>query len=209
MASAIIHLAVAKKVLSDNSVTVDNQKDYYLGSIAPDLSKQIGLNKIESHFLINTKNDIPNMNVFKKRYPFFKYNSFDLGYFTHLYTDKLWAENFLPNIVHNSSIKLLDGTIINSSDKEFINLLYSDYTNLNIEVIDEYEMDLSLFYEDFQIPDTNIKEIPIDKLDILVNKMGLIIENSKGKKTYTFDIYDIKKFIDLAAEEIINELKKY
>ena len=209
MASAIIHLAVAKKVLSDNSITVDNQKDYYLGSIAPDLSKQIGLNKTESHFLINTKNDIPNMNVFKKRYPFFKYNSFDLGYFTHLYTDKLWAENFLPNIVHNSSIKLLDGTVMNSTDKEFINLLYSDYTNLNIEIIDEYEMDLSLFYEDFQIPDTNIKEIPIEKLDILINKMGIIIENSKGKKAYTFDIYDIKNFIDLAAEEIINELKKY
>ena len=209
MASAIIHLAVAKKVLNDKSVDVDNQKDYYLGSIAPDLSKQVGLNKTESHFLINTKNDIPNMNVFKKRYPFFKYNSFDLGYFTHLYTDKLWAENFLPNIVHNSSIKLLDGTVMNSTDKEFINLLYSDYTNLNIEVIDEYEMDLSLFYEDFQIPDTNIKEIPIEKLDILINKMGIIIENSKGKKAYTFDIYDIKNFIDLAAEKIINELKKY
>ena len=98
---------------------------------------------------------------------------------------------------------------MNSTDKEFINLLYSDYTNLNIEVIDEYEMDLSLFYEDIQIPDTNIKEIPIEKLDILINKMGIIIENSKGKKAYTFDIYDIKNFIDLAAEEIINELKKY
>ena len=209
MASAIIHLAIAKKILSDKSIDVDNQKDYYLGSIAPDLSKQIGLNRTESHFLINTKDEIPNINIFKKRYPFFKYNSFDLGYFTHLYTDKIWIEEFLPNIVHNSSIKLLDGTVINSSNKDFLNLLYSDYTNLNIEIIDEYELDLSLFYEDFQIPDTNINEIPIEKLDILINKMGIIIENSKEKKTYTFDIYDIKNFIDLAAEKIINELKKY
>lgn len=57
MASAIIHLAVAK-VLEDN-LHIENKKDYYLGSIAPDISKQIGQSKQKSHFLYIPKQMFP------------------------------------------------------------------------------------------------------------------------------------------------------
>lgn len=205
MASTIIHLAIAKKVRE--KIKVENERDYYIGSIAPDLAKQIGLSRIESHFLINTKEDTPNLKIFKKRYPTYPNNSFNLGYFIHLYTDKLWKEDFTPNFIQNNSIKLLDGTIINTTEEEMLQMLYSDYTNLNTEIIDKYHLDLSIFYEDFMIPNTTIKEIPIDKLDILINKMGLLIENSKEEKTYTLDIYSITNFIDKTANRILNELK--
>ena len=88
-------------------------------------------------------------------------------------------------------------------------MIYSDYTNLNIKIIEDYNLDLSLFYEDFQIPKTSIKEIPIEKLDILINKMGIIIENTKENKAYSFDITLVKEFIDKISDEIIKELKKY
>ncbi len=143
MASAIIHLAIAKKV--KDHITVDNPKDYFLGAIAPDISKQIGRSKEESHFLVNTREDVPNLNVFVKRYPYFKYNSFDLGYFTHLFTDKEWFEDFMPKLTANNSIKLLDGTIIQTTPEEMRNMIYSDYTNLNIRIIEKYDLDLSLF----------------------------------------------------------------
>lgn len=205
MASTIIHLAVAKKVRE--KIKINNERDYYLGSIAPDLAKQIGTSRIESHFLINTKEDTPNLKIFKKRYPTYPNNSFNLGYFIHLYTDKLWTEEFLPKFIQNNSIKLLDGTIINTTEEEMLQMIYSDYTNLNIQIIDQYHLDLSIFYEDFIIPKTTIKEIPVDKLDILINKMGLLIENSKEEKTYTLDIYSITNFIDKTANRILNELK--
>ena len=76
MASAIIHLAVAKKILE--KIHVENEYDYYLGSIAPDIAKQIGQSKDKSHFIINTKEDIPNIKLFTKRYTTFLYNSFNL-----------------------------------------------------------------------------------------------------------------------------------
>lgn len=207
MASALIHLAIAKKI--EKEIFIENKYDYYLGSIAPDISKQIGRSKQESHFLINTPDDIPNIYLFIKRYPDFKYNSFDLGYFIHLYTDKVWYEDFISNITFNNSIKLLDGTIVQADQDEIGRLIYSDYTNLNIKLIEEYNMDLSLFYKDFKIPETSIKEIPIENLDILINKMGILIENSNQNKTYTFDINSIKDFIDKCADEIIELLKKY
>lgn len=53
--------------------------------------------------------------------------------------------------------------------------IYNDYTDMNIKLIDEYNLYLSLFYEDFDIPNTNINEIPIDKLNILIDRMKIII----------------------------------
>ena len=207
MASVIIHLAVAKKV--NEKIKVENPKDYYLGSIAPDISRQIGESKEESHFEINTKSGIPNIDLFKKRYPTFMYNSFDLGYFTHLYADKYWRIDFLPSIKQDNFIKLTNGTFIKSTEDNIIQMIYSDYTNLNIKIIEDFDLDLSLFYEDFVIPKTNIKEVPINKLDILINKMGLLIENSKSEKTYTLDIKEINKFIENTANKIIKELEIY
>lgn len=204
MASAIIHLAVAKKLL--DNLKVENQKDYFLGSIAPDISKQIGSSKVSSHFLIKTKPDVPNIQMFINKYPDFINNSFDLGYFIHLYTDKLWFDGFLDSFIYNNSIRLLDGTIIETTEEEMQNMIYSDYTNMNVQLIDKYEMDLSLFYEEFQEPKTKILEIPTYRLDILINKMGLLIANSKEEKSYTLDITQVEQFINQTADTILRKL---
>ena len=207
MASCIIHLAIAKKI--NEKINVDNEKDYYLGAIAPDISKQIGKSKTQSHFLLNTQNNTPNISLFKKRYPTFMYNSFNLGYFTHLYADKCWEKDFLSHIKKNNFIKLINGAFIKSTKEDIEKLIYTDYTNLNIKIIEDYNLNLSLFYEDFVIPKTEIKEIPIKNLDILISKMGILIENSKTEKTYTLDINAVKEFIEKIANKIIDELKIY
>ena len=62
MASVIVHLAIAKKVLEH--INVEDQRDYYLGSIAPDIAKQIGQTKNVSHFIFNTKENVPNLDLF-------------------------------------------------------------------------------------------------------------------------------------------------
>lgn len=207
MASAVIHLAVAKELEKD--LNIKYKKDYYLGAIAPDLAKQIGETKDKSHFIINSPQDIPNINLFVNKYKKFKKNDFELGYFIHLYTDKLWYEDFIPNIESNNSIKLLDGTIMQTTPDQITHMIYSDYTNINIDLIENHNLDLSLFYEEFKKPKTKIDEIPIDKLNILINKMGIIIENSKRERTYTFDTYIVEKFINNAIIKIKEELKKY
>lgn len=206
MASAIIHLAVAKTL--EKYLNVENPRDYYLGSIAPDIAKQIGESKQRSHFLINARDDIPNIELFTNKYPNFKNNSFDLGYYIHLYTDKIWFSRFTSQIYFGNCIKLLDGTVINTFPEEITKIIYQDYTNLNVQLLDEYKMDLSLFYEDFIVPNTNIEEIPKEKLNILIDKMGIIIENSKEEKPYTFDTFLVLQFIDEASQEILNILNK-
>lgn len=207
MASAVIHLAIAKEL--EKYLNISNKKDYYLGAIAPDLAKQINLNRNTSHFSYDNSQGIPNINLFIKKYPNFKQNSFTLGYFIHLYTDKIWIEDFINELEYNNYIKLLDGTIIKTTKKEINNLIYNDYTNLNIQLIDEYNMDLSLFYEDFIVPNTTLNEIPISKLNLLIDKMGIIIENSKNEKSYLFDLIPIKNFIEKSKNELLEKLKNY
>ena len=170
---------------------------------------KINQHKKESHFLYNTKEDVPNIELFTTKYQNFKNNDFNLGYYIHLYTDKIWFDEFLEKLTYSNSIKLLDGTILATTHDEIRNLIYKDYTNLNIKLIDEYTIDLSLFYEDFQIPETTLDEIPIDKLNILIDQMGIIIENSKQEKNYVFDIYLINEFINNCIVQILDELKNY
>ncbi|MBP5678620.1 MAG: hypothetical protein J6X28_02175 [Bacilli bacterium] len=207
MASALIHIAVAKE-LEKRRGQVKNSYNYYLGSIAPDLAKQIGIQKEESHFIRNEyKEGVPNLKLFEYKYPNYRDNDYDLGYYTHLFTDKEWFDGFIDQITTENSIRLLDGTIIASSPEEITQLIYSDYTNLNTRIIEEYDLDLSLFYEEFKKPETSITEIPAEKLDILINKMGIIIENSKEEKTYSLDIQQIKDFINKTVDKLEKELE--
>lgn len=204
MASTLIHICIAKKL--NEYLNYDN-KHLLLGTIAPDISKLVGETKQKSHFLTDYNSNIPDINLFLSKYKDQLKDPFVMGYFIHLYTDKIWFDDFLPNKIGNTNIKLLDGTIINANEKEKVRLVYNDYTNLNVQLIDEYNLDLSLFYEQIPYPEDIIKEIPIDKLQVLINKASEIIMNSKEEKAYIFDITNIIDFINHCNHEILEKIK--
>ena len=206
MASAIIHLCVAKKV---NSVLKMDEKELYLGSIAPDISKQIGETKERSHFLAHKEEDVPDIYAFLNKYKETLNKPFNMGYFIHLYTDKIWFAEFIKSKLYENCVKLIDGSIVKVSEKEIMNIIYNDYTNLNVYLLDQYDLDLSLFYEDFVIPNTNIDEIPVEKLSILIDKMSLIIMNGTEKKAYMFDACTIDDFIDYCTNKILRKIDEY
>ena len=203
MASAIIHIAVAKKI---NEQLKMNEKELFLGTIAPDISKHIGQDRKISHFL--DENRIPNLNLFLKKYNNSLNIPFIMGYYIHLFTDYLWFKYFFNEITNlNTSITLLNGDTLKCSKEEINKLIYNDYTNLNILLIEEYNLDLSLFYEEIEIPKIKFTEIPLDKLQIIVDQMGIIIENSKKEKTYSFNIDNVKQFINTCTDLISNDTK--
>lgn len=208
MASAITHLCVAKKV---NEILKRNEKEFFLGNIAPDISKQIGETKIKSHFLTGEGRDIPQLDFFLSQYKeSLKDNAFNLGYYCHLFTDMIWFGMFINNYCNfeQTEITYYNGEVKKLDKDKIIKLLYNDYTNLNIKLIDKYNLDLSLFYEDCPIIKSEIKEIPIDKLQIIIDKMGIIVENSKERKNIIFNPESIYRFIDKTADDFIFNLKE-
>lgn len=201
MASAIIHLCVAKKV---NEYLKKDEKMIALGSIAPDLSKQVGQTKFISHFLdTNNEDDPPNIDRFLKKYRYELDKPFEMGYLIHLLTDKYWFLNYVPKYIERYCKEKQSELVTYTGLK---NLIYRDYTNLNIRLIEEYNLDLYIFMNEFTYPESIITEIPISDLPIIVEKMGVIISNSSKKKTVVFDIEDIKEFIDNTAKIIIEDI---
>ena len=73
-------------------------------------------------------------------------------------------------------------------------------------IIDEYNLNLDLFYNEFKKPKTNLTEIDINKLIFLIDNMGIIIENSTNNKNYVINKSSIKSFIDDCVEEIYTKL---
>ena len=204
MASAIIHMAVGKAI---GDIIGKHSNDYFLGTIAPDISKIVGQSRAISHFEENGV-EIPKIEKFIEKYQKYIERDFELGYLIHLYTDKYWIEHFIPTIKGEQQVKLLDGTIVTYKKEKILDLIYSDYTTINISTIEDHNLDLSLFYDEFPFPKTVIEEVPKD-FRKLIDKMGIIIENSKQEKQYLFDQTRINLFIEECSLYILNELRQH
>lgn len=206
MASAIIHIAVAKKV---NEVIERNEKDLFLGAIAPDVAKLINMDRKKTHFIKPNENtDVPNIKYFKSLYIDKIKSDYDLGYYIHLLTDELWFKEFIPNFIisdeiimdNNGNNVLLKGLTVKD-------IIYNDYTNLNVQIIDYYNLNLKLFYEEFEYPIPNIKEVSRNSFDILINKLGLISINST-KYNLILKLDKITHFIEYATIYVLDKLKE-
>lgn len=205
MASTMIHVAIANEI--NKKIGRDYNK-ILIGAIAPDLSKIIGKRKEKSHFIPIMYSDIPDVSLFLKKYKKYLKDDFVLGYFIHIYTDYLWFKYFIPEIYSYGLIKKLDGTIVRCTQRQMINYIYSDYTNLNIQLIDEYELNLKIFYNDLPKLKYIIDEIEMNKLNLLIDKISLIIANTKERKEYVFDITNIKQFIDISVKLILAKIEE-
>lgn len=202
MASAIIHLCVAKEV---NKYLKMNENDLLIGSIAPDISKQIGETKEISHFLDHTnEDDIPNIDRFLLKYKSELNKPFEMGYFIHLLTDKYWFRDYVYQYIERYTRNNTKKKITYSAIK---NLIYNDYTNINTDLIDKYMLSLDIFFNEYDLPESKITEIPVNKLQILINKMSEIIEDSKEEKTFLFDTKDIEIFITNTVKYIIKDIQ--
>ena len=206
MASSIIHIAVANEI---NKVIKRDKTKLLIGTISPDISKIIGETKVASHFLDNEEKDIPNVDKFLQKYKNSLNDDFVLGYYIHLYTDYLWFKYFIPEIYNKDKniITKLDGTKVECHGEMAVLYIYNDYTDLNSKLIDEYNLDLKIFYNEIPKIDNIIKEIPMDKLYLIINKTGEIIENTKKTKSMVFNIDSIKTFIELSVKLIISNLE--
>ena len=202
MASAVIHLCVAKEI---NKYLKMDENYLLLGSIAPDISKQIGETKEISHFLDHSnEDDIPNIDRFLSKYRSELNNPFEMGYFIHLLTDKYWFRDYVYKFIERYTQDRVKKKVTYTALKD---LIYNDYTNLNITLIDNHNLNLDLFYNEIELPKSKIIEIPVDKLNILIEKMGIIIEDSKEEKTFVFDSKDIEEFISNTVKYIIKDIQ--
>lgn len=204
MASSVIHMAVANEV---NKVLKREPNKYLIGSIAPDISKEIGEKRSISHFQ-DYHGDLPHVDRFLNKYKDYLKDDFVMGYYVHLYTDYLWFKYFIPEVYDKDLIRTLDGKKIPMDEKLVYEYIYNDYTNLNWKVIDKYDLELDIFFNELPQFENIIEEIPMDKINLIVDKAGLIIKNSTQEKNYVFNLENVENFIKLSTELILANLKE-
>lgn len=207
MASSMIHIAVASEL--NKKLNRDKSK-LLIGTIAPDISKLIGESKRITHFVNDeTESDsIPDLDLFLKKYKNKINDDFVLGYYIHLFTDYLWFKYFLTEIWTEDMITKLDGTVVKCEGRMALQYIYNDYTNLNINLIDDYNLDLKIFYNEIPKIENIITEIPMNKLFLIVDKAGEIIENTKVHKDMVFNMKNVHKFIETTIDLITDNLKE-
>ena len=92
------------------------------------------------------------------------------------------------------------------ANNEIAKYIYNDYTKLNTKIINKYNLELNIFYEEHALFKNIIKEIPMNKINIIIEKAGLIIKNSKETKPYLFDIKNVTRFIDFCVKALLDDL---
>ena len=185
-------MCVAKKV---NEVLHLDEKEFLLGSIAPDATKYLGETKEKSHFL---KDDIPQLEKFLDKYcSALKDNAYNLGYYCHLYTDYYWFTSFITryDIYEDNHIK---------SYAE----VYEDYDSLNMPLIAKYDLDISILDEEIHQLKTDIKEISIEGLNALTKATVCILNKSEIKELNVINREEVFEFIDNISNDFINNLKE-
>ena len=115
---------------------------------------------------------------------------------------------FIPEVYQKNMITKLDGTLVDCKDKMLSLYIYNDYTNLNIKLLDEYNLNLKIFYNELPPLKSIIEEIPMDKLNIIVDQMAVIIEKTKEHKDFVFNIKNVKTFIDFSVQLILSKIKE-
>ena len=153
MASSLIHIAVAKEL---NKTLKRDREKLFIGTIAPDISKLIGENKMKTHFL-DQDDSIPNLEKFLEKYKSNLNDDFVLGYYIHLFTDFLWFKYFITEVYDKDIIRKLDGTEVKCNGRMASIYIYNDYTNLNAELVERYDLDFKLFYNNIGCTIVKIK----------------------------------------------------
>ncbi len=203
MASIVIHMAVAKRI--NDALKRDYDKVLY-GSIAPDISQCLGEPRKYSHFL--NDDGLPDVNRFLEKYGNKLDDDFVLGYFIHLYTDYFWFNYFITELVSHNVITKLNGDSVKLNGNMLRQYIYNDYTNLNVLLINKYSLDFEFLYSDeVRNTDILIDEIPSDKMNVLFDKAVSIVQNSKVRKSFVFDIDNIDRFISMSVNLILNEIE--
>ena len=202
MASTLMHIAIAKEV--NKYINLD-ERELILGTLAPDISVELGENKEISHFLNpSTEYETPNINNFLNKYRKYLKDPFVMGYFIHLIADKYWYRDYITKFVdkytdNNEKKKLTYAAIKN--------IIYNDYTNINNDIIEKYDLVLGNVFENPRTKSTIITEIKTDSLNRIVDKLRLILEESTPDKTILFDIKDIEEYINESAKYIVKDIE--
>lgn len=187
-----VHLEVGKRL--NKKLNLDNDL-FMLGNILPDINNNYivkGISKVLTHSYTHyTDNNIYSYKNFYEEYKNKLNNPLILGYYTHLYTDFLFNNNFYTKVSSD-----LDHDILRKMKQ-------NDFKKFNNKFLDnKLDIDIDKCLENVKV----LERINIDK-----NDLELVVDylNNRKKEELTYNFYteeELDNLLDKTVDKIYNEI---
>ncbi len=229
MPGFILHLTAAQMLLKrlpshpDFPYPVSSVNDFLIGNLLPDATKQ----KESSHFRDPVYREkmmvFPDLTQFTAKYTSLLPNSSVLGYYFHLYIDRRFFKDFIPQIVefYDAGGKITDmrdetSTVLIKKSRTSIpfskylteEYYYGDYTKMNTYLVNRYNIPLDL---NPNVSNPGITEIQYKDvqqlLDLLHHFLSVPPEAAQDLKV--FPLEELLAALEQYAEEFLTVPNKY
>lgn len=219
MPGYILHMTTAQILFNKYNLPVD-RGTFEVGNLIPDSVSD----KTFSHFRHPSRQKklmvYPDMDLFLNKYKHLLSDSSCLGYYFHLFIDRIYAKDYVPQIVSFHNANGLE--VSNRADithafikrtqelvpiKTFFSdeYYYGDFTKMNTYIINRFKLSTELLcnvvnpgieevnYKDIQKIQTHLQEY-LDISDDTLNELKV------------FDIEDLLKFLEQTTDEFAKNL---
>lgn len=217
MPGYILHLTAAQMYLKSGQSRMNQKQknNFLIGNLLPDTTKQ----KEQSHFR-NPKFseymvEYPETEWFIQKYKKRLKNSCYLGYLFHLYIDRKFFKEYLPQIVEFRNQK--DEVAVRRKEVSYVYLkrtgekilkedffsekyYYGDYTKMNTWLVNHYQIPMELSID---IPDPGIEEVHYKDIENVLRELHCYLKVSEDavKQVKVFEIKHLLAFLKKAVKE--------
>ena len=217
MPGFILHITAARMLfdkLTDTCHTIDFDS-FQVGNLIADSVSD----KTYSHFRHPDRNEklmvYPDLDLFLNKYGHLLSDDSCLGYYYHLFIDRVYAKDYLAQIVDFYDIHGQEASdradithALIKRTKELVPIktffsdeyYYGDFTKLNTYLINRFHLSTDLV---FGVMNPGIEEVDYKNIQKIQKQLQgyLDVPESAVDELKVFDIEDLLKFLDEAAEE--------
>ena len=221
MPGFILHLTAAQMLRShlheypDFPYPIQSVNDFLIGNLLPDATDQKELSHFRNPVYRDKMMVFPDLTRFLQKYSFLLSDSSVLGYYFHLYIDRKFFKDFIPQVVefYDKNGQITDirdevasvyiqksQTSIPFSKYLTEEYYYGDYTRMNTYLVNQYKIPLDLNPE---VVNPGISEICYkDVQEVLLQLHGFLAVSPEAVRE--LKVFPLKKLL-LALEEYVEE----
>lgn len=213
MPGFILHMTAAQMLFNKYTLHIDKDS-FEMGNLIPDSVSD----KTASHFRHPRRHEklmvYPDLDLFLDKYKSLLTDSSCLGYYYHLFVDRIYAREYLPKLVsfHNENgLEVSDrkdithAFIKRTGERIPVNLFFSeeyyygDFTRLNTYLLNRFHLSTSLKCD---VANPGIEEVNYtDILSIQKQLNGYLdVPESAVNELRVFEAEDLLNFLEMTAD---------
>lgn len=209
MPGYILHITAAQMLF--NKATTDlafiNRDSFQFGNLIPDSVTD----KTYSHFRHPSRQEklmvYPDLDLFLNKYRQLLTDSSCMGYYFHLFIDRMYAKDYIPQIVSfhdKNGVEAFDRKEITHAlikrTKELVPIktffsdeyYYGDFTKLNTYLIQRFDLSTNLI---FNVENPGITEVNYTDIDKIQNQLKEYV-NIPIEATHSLRVFDIEHLLN-------------